>query len=488
MNFLDRAISFFSPSWGYKREAWRRALGTGGYDGARFGRNNSTWHPLDGTGEMVNRGARKMLRTRARDLERNSDVTGAIINALERNVVGHGFNFQAETEDEKFNDLIEQLWKEWQKPRNCDVTGQQSFREILKMAVDRIVVDGGIIIVKTYTGNPRFPLQLQCRDIDDLNAMGMIKNPDTGNLICDGIELDKYNKPVAYYLTSTNANGMINPKPVRVEAQRIIYLWKKKRPSEYREISGLSRIMDRIHDLYDYMKSVGFMQKILASICVFIKRTLPDVMPSIGRNPQQKTPDGTPTQRIRPGEMFSLAPGEDVSTLVPSGQAAEAAAYCTHQERMAAASCGLSLEATARDVSQVNYSSARQNLLADDATYSDWQMYLIEHCLDEVLSEFVISCWLAGTILPKVTSINELKDKYMIYKFIPQGMPWIDPVKEATGNKILMETGQTTLRDICSKSGKDWKEVLRQLAAEKKMKEELGILEVVSNGQKNVSN
>ncbi|UTW70888.1 phage portal protein [Anaerobacillus sp. HL2] len=52
------------------------------------------------------------------------------MGAFERNVVGTGFKLQAKTDDEELNAEIEKLWKEWSKPRNCDVTFKQSFSEI----------------------------------------------------------------------------------------------------------------------------------------------------------------------------------------------------------------------------------------------------------------------------------------------------------------------------------------------------------------------
>ena len=42
------------------------------------------------TGEQANQGAREIIRARARDLERNSDVMNSLLLAFERNVIGSG--------------------------------------------------------------------------------------------------------------------------------------------------------------------------------------------------------------------------------------------------------------------------------------------------------------------------------------------------------------------------------------------------------------
>jgi capsid protein len=138
LNWLDKTIGFISPSWGYRRNAWRQAV-RGFYDSGNTDRLNSGWTPVNGTAEQTDQPQRDIIRARARDLERNSDIAEAIIGPLERNVVGTGIKVQAKvskpdgTEDETLNQQIEDLWNEWCRPRNCDVTGQQSFEEMQAM-------------------------------------------------------------------------------------------------------------------------------------------------------------------------------------------------------------------------------------------------------------------------------------------------------------------------------------------------------------------
>ena len=475
-NWLDRAIEAVNPKAAYERLRWRS--GISGYDSGRIGRANAGWLPTNIQGEMANRHARRLLRARAQDMERNSDVIISILDAYKRNIIGRGFNLQSLTDITAFDEKAEKLWKEWCKPRNCDITGQQSFRELLNMIITRIIVDGEVFIIKTYTGSKQFPFQLQIREANDLDCQGKMSNDDNGNVVSDGIELDKYSKPVAYYFLDTDPNGMSTNTPKRIEADRVIYLWQRKRPSEYRGVSLLASVIERIHELDDYFRAVSFMQKILASLCVFIKQTLPDgAAGRLGRGIKKILPDDDPAsrqQKVKAGQIMYLNPGEEVSTLVPSGNSAEAEGFGRQQQRMASAAMGLSLEATARDMSGMNYSSARQNLLEDTKTYVDWQLWLKEHMLDEIYTEFLISSFLAGQF-DMAPDFWENKEKYFSHRFIGQGMSWIDPLKEATANETMLATGQGTREEICAKAGKDWKEVLQQLAKEQAYIKELGL-------------
>ena len=75
------------------------------------------------------------------------------------------------------NKELERLWKIWCKARNCDVTGQQSLNQILRMAVVRKKVDGGILFVKRYTRDGILPFSLQMLEVDELDSMPLFVRP-----------------------------------------------------------------------------------------------------------------------------------------------------------------------------------------------------------------------------------------------------------------------------------------------------------------------
>ena len=127
MGFIDNVIAAVSPKKAYEREAWRQGLeAIRGYDAAGFGRINAGWRAHNESAEITDRHSRDVVRARARDLERNSDILQAVILAYKRNVVGKGYTLRAKTGDDAVNRKIESLWRRWCKARNCDVTGEQS--------------------------------------------------------------------------------------------------------------------------------------------------------------------------------------------------------------------------------------------------------------------------------------------------------------------------------------------------------------------------
>lgn len=485
MSWIDGLIGFVSPKRQYERIAWRQAQDAlRNYDAGLNDRLNASWRSTStGTAEQTDGVYRDTIRNRARDLERNSDMSEAIILAFEKNVVGSGFKLQATTENEELNKQIEALWNEWKKSRNCDVTGQQSFNEICRMVVRRKKVDGGIIIIKRYTEGGILPLTLQIREVDDLDTM--LNSSYKENRIVNGIEYTPYNKPIAYYLKTYDVSGLYLQNSERIDAKDVIFLWNKRRPSQIREVSEMAPTLNRIRDVNSYMEAVSVKERVAACLSAFIKRSSPST--GFGRN---GTAGASKVQSyagktLSPGMIMELNPGDDVSVVTPPGQGATAADFIRLQHRLTGAGQGLSYESISRDMSQTNYSSARQGLLDDQKTYEIEQEYLIDHMLSEIYESFLISAVLSKKLVIKDFWSN--KQKYMSHSWTAPGMKWIDPLKEANANKIALESGQTTLSEIAASRGHDWKDVIDQRAREIEYARLKGVINNENNGEQTES-
>lgn len=485
---LDRIISFFNPSAGLKRMTARAQMRFAqGYEAAAPWRNSANWFPADGRAEGINRHGRQFLRAKARYLERNSEIVNSVLNAYQRNTVGKGFNLQVKTDDADWNSLVEKVWREWCKPGNCDVTGQYSLTEILSMIVRRKIVDGGAVLVKTLDRKAKIPFQLQLREVDDIDAFGQIKHGN--NLIVEGIEVTEYGRPIAFYLRKYDLVTLAQIESERIPADRVYFLFEKERPSQVREITRLARTIEKVNDLDEFFATVMFAQKIAGAVAVYITNSNLTTG-SVGRNAAAgggADPGGNAkSERIDMGSVKRLAPGEDVKTLVPSGQASELETFNLALMQQISAGQGLSYEQVTRDVSRVNYSSARQNLLEDWKVFAAEQKFLIDHFLDSVLLEVVQAAILSGYIPPRAVPAGfwDDPDEFLKHEFIGPTMPWIDPYKEALANQIMLDSYQMTLQEYCAKTGRDYEEVMEQITAESEIKRKIN--ETLNPPQKGV--
>ena len=472
MAWLDNLIAFISPEWGAKRAAWRSAYEEmRNYDAGNGSRLNAGWRVTNQSAEVTDRTSRDYVRARARDLERNSDIMNSVLGAYKRNVVGRGYQLQAKTRKSTTNKEIEKLWRRWCKARNCDVTGQQSLTEMLRMAVVRKKVDGGILFVKRYTRDGMLPFSIQMVEVDELDAMQSV--PKNGqNRVVGGIEYNRYNRPVGYWLRTYDIDGLTLADPVYIKADDVIFYYTKKRPSQIREMSDMSQTLTRIRDVNEFITAVSVKQRIEACLAVFIKKSLP--VTGIGRS-GQAVPESRfeyDGKTLTPGMIKEMNQGDEIQVVNPTGQSADATSFVKLQQRLVGAGQGISYEAMSRDMSETNYASARQGAIEDELTFVEEQEQLLA-VLDEIYETFVISCVLAG----KITAPDfwDKKEDYLEHEWIIQPKKWIDPQKEMNATKTALNTGTKTFKQISAENGTDWRVQLDDIAEVLKYGKKLGI-------------
>lgn len=475
MSWLDNIIGFISPYQGIKRAAFKQELDyikKHGYDAGGFDRLNKQWHPLIESAEMTDRTDRDIVRARARDIERNSDMGNAVIKAFTRNIIGSGYTLQAKTDNEELNTKIETLWNEWTKAKNCDVTGTQSFSQILRMAVKRKKVDGGILFKKCYTNQGIVPFQLQALEVDEL-SISWSSPKDKSHKVAGGIEYNSYNRPVGYWISQYSIDGLEIATPKYYQAKDIIYIYTKSRPSQVREISDLTPTLTRIRDSNEFITAVSVKERIAACLAVFIKKALP-VSTGLGRQivnnaRQEVTYEG---KSLAPGMIKEMNAGDEIQVVDPKSSGDDASTFLKLQQRLIASGQGLSYESTTRDMSETNYSSARQSAIEDELTYAE-DIELFQSFMSEVYEEFLKSAVLAGIIT--IPDFFSKKTEYSKHMWIAGQKRWIDPVKEANANRIALENGMKTFQQIAAENGKDWKEQIDDMAAAKEYAEKAGV-------------
>ena len=463
MSFLDNVIAFVSPSWAYKREAYRQGYEelVKNYDAGSYEKSNQNWRVTNESAEFTDRGSRDNVRARARDLERNSDIMNSVISAFKRNIIGGGYHIQAKTGSSALNDEIEKAWKKWCKARNCDVTGTQSFNQIMRMAVERKKVDGGILFVKRYTDEGFIPFQLQMIEVDELDITRTSPRKKE-NKVVGGIEYNSYNKPQGYYIRQYSIDGYSMTEPVFIEAKDVIFYFTKKRPTQLREMSDMSATIPRIRDLNEFMVAVSVKERIAACLSVFIKK----VLPTSGLGNYGRTNTGDPKvsyegKTITPGMIKEMNAGDEIQVVNPTGQAADATSFTKLQQRLVGAGQGISYEATSRDMAESNYSSARQGMIEDELTFDEDREQVID-ILDEIYETFVISLVLAGVV--SIPGFWANKEEYLAHEWVKEPKPWIDPAKESKANETALRTGQKTFKQISAESGKDWRTQIDDMA------------------------
>lgn len=473
MGFLDNFIGWLSPEAGYKRESYRQAYNyLRNYDAGNFERPNQNWRvAINQSAEMTDRYSRDEVRARARDLERNSDFMNAVAGAFKRNVVGGGYFVQAKTDDNELNKEIEKAWKNWCKKQNCDVTGTQSLNQMIRMAVERKKIDGGVLFIKRYLPEGTVPFKIQMVEVDELDS-SVMQPKDNGNKVVGGIEYSAYNKAVGYYIRQYDLNGYNTLQPEYVEAKNVIFYFTKKRPSQLREMSDMAHTIPRIRDANEFMMAVAVKERIEACLSIFIKKQVPTT--GLGRGGSSSAVEKTSYdgKLLSPGMIKELNAGDEIQVVNPTGQGADATSFTKLQQRLIGAGQGLSYEATSRDMAEATYSSARQGMIEDGLTYEEEKELLLE-VLDEIYETFVISAVLSGAV--SINGFWDDKDRYLSHDWTQEPKAWIDPQKESNANKTALQTGQKTFKQIAAENGRDWRDQINDIAEVLEYGREMGV-------------
>lgn len=453
-------IEHISPQWAYRRQCWRQAyeIQKRNYDAGMFDRQNRNWFASNESAQATDKNYRAVVRARSRDLERNSDLMNSNIFPWVRAVVGQGFKLEAKSDNENINNQLEALFKKWCKKDNCDITGTQSLWDMARMAVRRKRVDGGILFVKCYTAGGVVPFKLQAVEVDELDENRL--QPHTqGNKVVGGIEYNRYNYAVGYWIREYDIEGYQSEYSRYIERKNVIFYFSKNRPSQIREMPEMAATIGRIKEINGYVEAASIKERIAACLSVFIKKALPSG--GIGRSMQGGTTKSYNELQLTPGLITDLNAGDEIQVVNPGTAATSSSDYIKTMSRLISAGQGISYEAASRDLTQANYSSARQATIEDEETFLPEQEKMKDEFLDEVYETFVISAVLSGAIEIKDFWIN--KDNYLAHEWNKKPKKWIDPIKEANANKIAISTGQKTIADIWREDGRDYKDVIDEM-------------------------
>lgn len=433
MNILDKAISVFSPSTGYRRAAARTALAIQEahlrrYEGASYGRRTKNWHTQSTSANAEIDGSLRKLVDRHRDLVRNNAWAGKAIEVIANNVVGTGIIPNPDTNSAPQRKRIKDLWWKYAEKKGIDVDGMNDIYGLQNLWIRTVAESGEVLIVRRRLGN-EFPLRLQTLEGDYLDGSRDTFNYNgTGNYITNGIEYNQNGERVAYYLfpehPGGNKRGVLQSK--RIPAEEVIHIFKTDRPGQNRGIPWGTRVLLSLRDLDDYEDSELTKQKIASCFAAFIQQT-----------PEGETIPDNKLEKVEPGLVQYLAPGETVAFANPPSTSGYSA-YTDAVLHKIAAGYGITFEALTGKLSEVNFSSGRMGWLEFQRNLTAWQNNLMLPALDKIWQWFMETAGIFGVkavdadwTMPRREMIQPKEELEAMQAETRNGfVPWQDQVRK----------------------------------------------------------
>ena len=420
------------------------------------------------------------LRAHSRDLVRNNPYMRRFVKLCGQQVVGDkGITMQANVMvgDKKpkttANDAIEAAWREWCRPGTCTVDGKHSWVDVQLHSVRGAARDGEAFWRKirgAKAGN-RFGFALQYLDPDQLDLGLQVPGAPGTNAVVMGVEMDDTGKPVAFHFwTAHPSDPVTSRKRIRIPAGDIVHFYDPNRASQSRGIPWSVSSMWLLSMLGAYWEAEVAAARADAERLGFLYNELGDA-----DAPPAKTGDATDPQPVNlPSEVASWYE-------VPAGWRAEQpearhpnSGFPEFSKAMLkgiSTGLGVSYHSLTGDLSDANYSSLRQGALDEHDGWREAQRLLIEHLCQPIFSEWLDLAVMSGALQLAARDMEQARSP----KWEPRGWDWVDPLKDAKSDIMSIEAGLDTRTRVLRERGLNFEEVIRELAQEQALAQELGV-------------
>lgn len=474
-NFLDKFIGYVAPQTGLARVRARAAMVAieeheRKFKSAQHGRRGSEWRGVGSTSANTElEGAATTLRDRSRDLGRNNPYARRAFNTIANNTVGTGIQPGIRpvktTANRNAIARLRESWRTWADSTGCDVEGLKTLWTIQHMVM-RAVTESGecFVVLKPDAKAPGVPLKLQVLESDYLDSSRELPAASRGDgvYIMQGIEFNKDGSRRGYWLWDAHPGESRTLRGVTSNfypAKNILHIFLQERPGQIRGVPFLSTVMQRLHDFDEYEDTQLLRQKIAACFVAFVEE------PGEA-TPSQKAADGTALERVEPGIIERLTPGQKITFGSPPATE-NYEEYSSALLRGVAAGAGMSFEVLTGNLSQVNFSSARMGWIEFQRQIEAWQWNML-------IPQFCMKVWDAFLEAARVKYGQPNLDAVVTWTAPRREM--IDPEKETRGLVQRMNGYLASWEDIAREVGEDADELFDRLVADKKRFEDAGLI------------
>lgn len=440
------------------------------YDAAKLGGANRFYRPVQSSGAQEVSQSWQTVTDKLRDLDRNNPHVSGMKRRFTASLVGEGswprpkvlrtnpvdrFDF-----DVRLNSDILDRWEQWAK-HAC--ANGDSVYQLQRICANAFFIDGGILIHRVVK-NGR--LCLQPIELDQLDKT---KDYDDGNgkRIVDGIELDPYNEPIAYYIMKRFPSESTS-RTFRIPASDIVNLFDRERATNVSGISRLASAAMNFKNIKDFRADTMTLARVATGYGLFVETANPEDFYDM-----QAPADEQDIDYVTPGAVHYLRPGEKIQAVNSLHPGTTYGPFVKSELQAASVGSGMSYESVSNDGANTNFSGARQMMLFERAmlryTFSIFEELLYSR-IYEWFIEFEVS--FRGLRMP---GYDRQKAKYLRCSWSRPKTEWVDPLKDAKAATEEIAMGANTITDFCETNGRDIEEVVATKKYEKSLFEKAGL-------------
>lgn len=517
MNIFDKVIEIINPNIALKREDARRKLSVlksfsnSGYSegGASYSKNSLKGFLGDSKSpfEDIDKNLH-VLRQRSRLLYMQAPIATSAIKNVRTNVVGQGLRVKSRIDFKYLGIGQEQadIWEKnterefnlWAESKYCDVKGSDNFFELQQIAMTGWLLNGdAFAVIKRAETTPYMPytLRLHLIEADRVStpkstvSSNISTTLDSGNLVYNGVEVDKNGAIIAYHICNTypNGNSSTEKKWTRIESvgditgiPNIIHVMEGERAEQYRGVPFLSVVIESIKQITRYTEAELMAAVINGFFTVFIQTESgnDDVDFQGVIDDDDKISSGDDYQ-LGPGVINILKNGESVNAVDPKRPNVNFDMFVTAMSKHIGAALEIPYEALLKSFNS-SYSASRAALMEAWKSYRMRRSWFSNDFCQPTYEIFLSEAVSSGRIIASGFFLDPLVRKaWCSAEWNGPAPGQIDPVKEVVAAEKRINLGLTTReKETAELTGGDFDRNIEQLKLESEKMKDLNLFEV----------
>ena len=458
------------------------------------------------------------LRDRSADLAINTPVGTAAINTSTTHTVGAGLNvfprpkFQilgiSAEEARAWARKVRAEFDLWAESKDCDIYRKNNLYDMQSIAYQGYLTDGDSFAVfrrKPTTPDMPYTLRLQLiegnRVSNPLTSSTYVTgdptgvealNPDNGNRILNGVEIDTDGAIVAYWVSN-----QVPVEPItsmlttwaRVEAYgkrtsipNVLQISNDTRPEQYRGVPYLAPVIETLKQVYRYTNAELTSAIIKSYFALFFTEavtnsgSLNDMLADNGVDDPTEPVVDVSEYNLGPGTLNALPKGVDVKSVDASNAQSTFEVFSTQLIKQVGAALNQPYEVLMKNFNS-SYSASRAAMLQAWEEYKLRRKWFARDFCQPIYEVWLMEAVANGRIeAPGFFDDPLIRKAWCNADWFGPTMSILDPVKDMNGSTLRVQNGVSTReREAAEMTGTDLEENIAQLAFEKQLMEKYGM-------------
>lgn len=455
---LTKFKSYFSPA---KAEQVRNTR----FDHAQTNETNARhWFNADSLGPVasLDPAVRKIIRERARYERDNDPHLAGLGRTLAYDLIGTGPRIQLTGYDPDLADdarKVERSFARWARKSRLPLS--------LRLMVEAANFDGEVFASFDSDESLAHPVKLKLNPFE----CDIVCEPWGGKLPDgkweDGIDYDDVGNPRRYAVQDSHPGdgwaGKYTSSFTVVDAGNVVHFFRRRRPGQIRGISEFVSALGVISQLRRYGIAVLGAAEFAASIN--------GVMETNGEVEDGPAPV-VPLEnfRLENGMVMTLPAAWKLNQVKAEQPTSSYKEFNAEKLNQIARPVNAPMNVMTGNSSGYNYSSGRLDHVPYHRNVWIDREEIEIAVLDRTFQKWHAEARLVGEIPESFADIDSFD-----WLFQWDGFSSIDPLKDAEASEKRIKLGLTTLSEECAAEGRNWREVLEQLAIERKERIRLGL-------------